>query len=305
MVLIEGVLDRNKRVLAEPALVVFDHLGSCLLHVGGPFAGRILEVQVVLLCLGLPKFGRCNIGADLHLVRVARLLDSLHEHIQSLVVVLHSRGEAALVANVASVLPVLFLDHRLQCVVDLGADFHRILKRRRAGGQDHELLACQTISSMASTVDDIEGRHGHHELVHRLARELRDVLVQGHLARSSTSAAHGHGHRQNCVGAQLRLGPAPLVLRAVQDLHHDLVDGGLLRYVHADELRCYDVVNVGNCLQNALAQQSALVVVPQLQGLVDTCGCTARHSRSEQLRLRAQVDLDSGVPPRIEDLTGP
>ena len=61
---------------------------------------------------------RSSLRPDLLLV--AGLLDGLHQHVESLVVVLHRDREAALVTDVAGVLAVLLLRDGLEIVVDLG-----------------------------------------------------------------------------------------------------------------------------------------------------------------------------------------
>mmetsp|Transcript_20626 Transcript_20626/g.55194 ORF Transcript_20626/g.55194 Transcript_20626/m.55194 type:complete len:263 (+) Transcript_20626:207-995(+) len=236
---------------------------------------------------------------------MARLLDRLRQQLQRLVALRHVGREAALVADVAGILAILLLDHGLQVMVDLGPDDHRLLEGLGADGEDHELLASQPVASVAAAVDNVEGRHWHDELVHRLPGYLRDVLVQRHLVRGGSCAADGHGDCQDRVRAELRLGPAPLVGGAVEGLHHQVVDLLLLGHVHADELRGDDVVHVRHCLEHALAEQPALVAVAQLEGLVDAGGGPAGHRGAEEGEVGAEVDLHGGVPPGVEDLARP
>ena len=71
-----------------------------------------------------------------------------------------------------SILPILFLDDALQIVIHFSTNDHRLFESGSTHRQDHELLARQSISSMAAAVDDVEGRHRHYELVGALAGDL-------------------------------------------------------------------------------------------------------------------------------------
>mmetsp|Transcript_70221 Transcript_70221/g.146965 ORF Transcript_70221/g.146965 Transcript_70221/m.146965 type:complete len:494 (+) Transcript_70221:991-2472(+) len=157
---------------------------------------------------------------------------------------------------------------------------------------------------MAAPVDDVHGRDGHHHLVGGLSAELRDVLVQGHTRGRSAGAADSHRDGQDGVGTQLLLAPAPVVGAAIELLHHLFVDALLVGDVHTKKCGSDDVVDVGHGLQDSLAQQSALVVVAQLQSLVDTGGGATGNSGTEERGLGAQVHLDSGIASRIENLPG-
>ena len=70
------------------------------------------------------------------------------------------------------ILAILFLDDTLQVVVHLCANNHRLLETRCTHREDHELLAGQAVSSVASTIDDVEGWYGHHELIGGLSGNL-------------------------------------------------------------------------------------------------------------------------------------
>lgn len=56
----------------------------------------------------------------------------------------------------------------------LGTDLHGLAERRGSRGQDHELLEGQPVSGVLATVDDVESRHGHLELV--VTRQVGEVL---------------------------------------------------------------------------------------------------------------------------------
>mmetsp|Transcript_13132 Transcript_13132/g.55007 ORF Transcript_13132/g.55007 Transcript_13132/m.55007 type:complete len:343 (+) Transcript_13132:888-1916(+) len=190
VVLIEGILDGNEGVLLAEVLVQLDHLRSRLLVRAVVVFG--LEVEVVHLVLGV-ELGGGHVHADLHLARVARLLDGLDKQVESFLVGEDGRREATLVAHVDGVLAVLRLDHLLEVVVHLAAHAHGLSERRGAHRQHHELLHGQLVASVRAAVDHVERGHGQHEL--GVARQLGDVLVQRDAKLGRARLAHGHRHR--------------------------------------------------------------------------------------------------------------
>ncbi len=124
-------------------------------------------------------------------------------------------------------------------VVRLRCPLHRLCERRRADGQDHELLHRQTVSRVAPTVDHVE--RGAWEDERRLhARKRRKVLVQRYAALCGARDGDSHRHRDECVRAE-----AALVRRAVER-DEEVIDLELLRHVEArlDQLALNDVVDV-------------------------------------------------------------
>mmetsp|Transcript_67896 Transcript_67896/g.109399 ORF Transcript_67896/g.109399 Transcript_67896/m.109399 type:complete len:398 (+) Transcript_67896:890-2083(+) len=155
---------------------------------------------------------------------------------------------------------------------------------------------------MAAAINHVEGWDGHHKLVDGLPGNLGDVLVERHVTGCCSCPAYGHGDCKDGIGAQLRLAPSPLILRAIQFLDHQLINLALLSDVHADELRRDEVVHVGDGLQDALPKQTGLVLVAELQCLVHAGGGPTGHSGSEESSCGADVDLNSWIAPRVEDL---
>lgn len=117
VVLSEGVLDADNGVLGSKRLV---EVGQLL--VGEPLGGvalRVLEVQVVLLGVGLVELAGGNVKSDVNLAGVAGLLDGLGDQVESLLGSLNVGGNTTLVTNVTSRLAVLLLGQSLKLVVDL------------------------------------------------------------------------------------------------------------------------------------------------------------------------------------------
>lgn len=289
--LVEGVLDgHDGEVLAE-GLVHLRHLrGGLLLRA---VVVLRLEVEVVHLVLGV-KLARGDVHADLDLALVPRLRDGLVDEIEALVVGGDVGREAALVAHVARVLAVLFLDERLEVVVHLAAHAHGLGEGGRAHGQDHELLHGEGVAGVGAAVDDVEGGNG--ELGLGVAGELGDVLPEGDALFGGAGLADGEGDGEDGVGAELAL-----VLGAVELLDHVVVDVGLLDGVAALERGRDYGVDVVDRLAYALAHEDGLVAVAQLDRLVHARARARRHGRAEKALVRVHVRLHGGVAARVDD----
>lgn len=117
VVLGEGVLNADNGVLASKRLV---EVGKLL--VGEPLGGvalGVLEIQVVLLGVGLVELAGGNVKGNLDLAGVAGLLNGVGDQVESLLGSLNVGGNTTLVTNVTSGLAVLLLGERLELVVDL------------------------------------------------------------------------------------------------------------------------------------------------------------------------------------------
>lgn len=98
VILSEGVLDRDDRVLGGQGLV---KVGELL--VGEPLAlvrVGVLEVQVVLLLVGLVELAGSNVHGDLHLASIAGLLDGLGDQVKSLLRGLDIGSNTTLVSDI-------------------------------------------------------------------------------------------------------------------------------------------------------------------------------------------------------------
>ena len=124
----------------------------------------------------------------------------------------------------------------------------------------------ELVAGVGSAVNDVKGGHGHHDLLD--AGQVGDVTVEGHVLVGGSGLAHGHGHAEDGVGAEV-----VLVLGAVE-VEHDLVDLSLVDGVEvlADELGGDGLVDVLDGLEDALAVPFGLVLVAELEGLINTCG---------------------------------
>lgn len=115
---------------------------------------------------------------------------------------------------------------------------------------------------------------------------------------SGTGLGNGHGDTEDGVGTQLAL------VRGTVQLDQQVVNLLLLGngQTRVDQLLGDDVVDVGNSLQDTLADVGRLVAISQLDGLVDTGRGTRGDLAAESALFGVDVNLDGGVTSRVEDL---
>ncbi|GMT15290.1 hypothetical protein PFISCL1PPCAC_6587, partial [Pristionchus fissidentatus] len=294
VVLVEAVLDGDDRVLLDERLVEGGELVSR--QPLGRIGGGVLEVEIVLALLVELRGG--NVHTDRDLSSVASLGDGSIQQVESLLVVLNVGGESSLISDGSRVKTVSLVDLGLEVVVHLGSHAHRLRERLGAKREDHELLHGQLVSGVGASVDDVEGGHGKDNLVG--AGELGDVLVEGDSLVDGASLAHGKRHTEDRVRSEPHL-----VLGTIES-QHKLVDRTLLRHIDTlgDEGGGNLLVDVGDCLEHALAVVDGLVLVAQLERLVDASRRARRNGGAEHTLLGVEVDLDGRVTAGVVDLAG-
>lgn len=125
---------------------------------------------------------------------------------------------------------------------------------------------------MSTTVNDIEGRYGHDELVSSLAGELSKMVVKGELSSIGTSTGDGKGDSKDSVSTDLLLDPTVLGLGAINFTDHLVVDSDLVGDVHTLESGAENVVDVGYGLEASLAEEAVSVLISKFESLVDAGG---------------------------------
>lgn len=97
---------------------------------------------------------------------------------------------------------VLGADNLLEGVVRFGTNFHSLSEAGGTSGEKHELLEGELVTSMGSTVNNVES--GSRESEGSLnTGEVSNVLVGRDTLLSSTSIEDGDGNTKNGVGAKL------------------------------------------------------------------------------------------------------
>lgn len=227
VVLSEGVLDGDNGVLGSQGLV---EIGQLL--VGEPLGGvgvGVLEVQVVLLGVGLVELAGGNIHGDGDLASVAGLLDGLGDEVKSLLGSLNIGSDTTLVTNVTSGLAVLLLGQSLQLLVDLSTltetlgerlgsavnsvsfhfHFHSRVGSPALSGKNllrdnHELLEGQTATGVGATVQDV--LEGNGEDVGLLGTgKVGNVDVERDTLLGGGSLGNGQGDTKDGVGTKVTL----------------------------------------------------------------------------------------------------
>lgn len=138
-------------------------------------ASAHLEVKVVLAVL--EELRGSNIKTDLDLASVTSLLDGLGKEVEGLLSTRDIGGETTLVTDVGRVNTVLLGDDLLQGVVGLRTHLHGLSEAGSTSGEKHELLEGKGITSVGTTVDDVEGRNGE-DVRLRDTGELGEVSIE-------------------------------------------------------------------------------------------------------------------------------
>jgi len=248
---------------------------------------------VILAGLLVVELGRGHVEGDADLL--ARLIagggDGVHDVVQGVLVGLHLRCEAALVAEAGS--QAFLLQDVLQGVVDLDACAQSLAVGIEAVRGDHVLLDVGGEVSVSATVHDVHVRNRQD-----VAVGAADVAVQ-RLARGfSGSIQSGQGHAEDGVGAQTAL------VRGAVELDHDLVESALIGSVHADDLRSDLFVHGLDGVEHTLAHVHGLVAVATLPSLGFTGG-SAGGNETQALGtvFGVENDLNGRVAAGIENLT--
>lgn len=123
---------------------------------------------------------------------------------------------------------------------------------------------------MSSSIDDVEGRNGHHETVRGFSSQISQVLVKRQAVGGSSSAGSSQRNSEDGIGTDLLLAPTPLILSSINFFNHLAVDLLLLSHIHTLEGRAEDLVDIFDCLEASLSKEALRVLVSELKGLIDT-----------------------------------
>ena len=251
-----------------------------------------LFLKTYLLLFLVVKLARSGIESDGDLLAglVAGRLDGFQNKFDGFVVGLERGSKAAFVAHGGVV--ALLLEHALEGVEGLRGPAQRVREALGADGHDHEFLEVHVGVGMRAAVEHVEHGRGQDAGV-----DAAQVAIERNLQRLGHGAGGGHGDSQDGVGAQLAL-----VGRAVER-DHGLVEEALVGGVHAFQFGSNDGLNVGNGLENALAQVVALVAVAQFHGLMFAGGGARGHNGAAQCAaFQNYVCFHGGIAARIQGL---
>ena len=189
------------------------------------------------------------------------------------------------------------LEHGFEVMEDLGAHAQGIGEILGANRLHHEFLDVDVVVGVLAAVDDVHHRY-RHGVDTRGAIQISDVRVQRHALGLSSGLGGSQGHGEDGVGAQSRLvlGTVELDHRAIQSF---LVDG-----IFAQQQVTDRAVDVGDGLQHALAQVTALVAVTQLQRFARASGGAGRSAcAADDAAFQNYIRFHGGVTTGVENLT--
>ena len=134
----------------------------------------------------------------------------------------------------------------LERMISLRSHFHCLLEAARSRRANHKLLERYLVSSVLSSIDDVEARERQRKWFLDV-RQTRDMLVERDVLLGSRSIRTCNGNAKYGVGTELGL-----VGRTIE-FEKELVDLLLLRDLESrlDECRGNRVVDVLDCLQDA------------------------------------------------------
>lgn len=130
-------------------------------------------------------------------------------------------------------------------MVSFSADLHGLGEAGSSDGEQHELLEGELVSSMRTTIDNIEC--GSRKDVGWLdASELGKVLVEGDILLNSSGLSDSNTDAKDGVSSEFTL------VRSTVELDEEVIDvflGGDLK-ARLDQLRGNNVVDIGDGLRN-------------------------------------------------------
>lgn len=98
-------------------------------------------------------------------------------------------GETTFITNVSGIKTVFLLDDALESVIDFSTNLHGMSEAAGTSGENHKLLEGELITSVFTTIDNVEGRNRGNVFVLFLASELTKMSVKRDSLLSGTSSS--------------------------------------------------------------------------------------------------------------------
>mmetsp|Transcript_18854 Transcript_18854/g.35786 ORF Transcript_18854/g.35786 Transcript_18854/m.35786 type:complete len:205 (-) Transcript_18854:97-711(-) len=149
---------------------------------------------------------------------------------------------------------------------------------------------------MRTTVNDIEARYGHGDLIQVVAGQIGKVLPQGNFIGRGTRLGDGKRNSQDGIRSQLGL-----VGRTIQ-VDQFIINRLLFDGVHTDNGGSQNVLYVLDGIQDTLAKVP-IATIAQFDGLISTRRGSTGYRGTERSLLRRNFDFHGGIPTRIQNLT--
>ena len=155
-------------------------------------------------------------------------------------------------------------------MVDLDSKAQRFFEGICSCWQDHKLLDLKTVSCVGPTIDNVQGRHWHNELITAFASEISNMFVKWNTFCVSTCSCDCQRNSKDCVCSNLLLAPSPFVLCAINLLDHHAINFILFGHVHTHECWFQMLVDVVYSLEASFAQEPVLVFVSEFKSFVNS-----------------------------------
>ena len=166
---------------------------------------------------------------------------------------------------------------------------HGFRKGLGPGRNDKVLLKGQLVTSVGTTVNDIEARHGHGDLFDRVPGQIGKMFPKRNLLGGGSSLGDGQGNTENGIGPQLGL-----VGRTVEG-NHFIVNGLLIRGIHAHNGGSQDILYILDGVQDALAEVP-VAAVTQFDRFVGAGRGPLRYTGGKQHTVRrGDIDFNGGI----------
>ena len=278
--LVHAVFDADNGMAACQVRQVIGELTAIVLLA---LTGEIVDAIPVKLRCGAIQ-GQGDVGAQF----VTRAAHRLGDDLQGCLVGGQVGGETALIAHRGTQAPAG--QYFLELVEYFGPGAQRLGEGRRRHRQDHELLDVDIVVGVLAAVDDIHHRYRHGQCI--AAVDLGDVPVQGQALGLGRCPGRRQGGRKNGIGAEFGL-----VVCAV-GIDHELVQAALVGGIPGEQQIPYRTIDVGHCLQDALAQVAPGVAVAQFQRLAGAGGGTGGCAGAAHFTaVEYHVGLYRGITP--------
>ena len=291
VILSHAIFDGDDRIVRGEVCPESDHFITCLHDVGLP---KVVATLCALMLCFFVELSRRRVHCNLDLVTsgVASLCNRFHDDIQGFLVALEVWCVATFISNGCAV--ALALEDGLQCVEDFGSPakaFRECLSTHR---HHHEFLEVDRVVSVLATVDDV-----HHRDWELTCAYATNVAVEGEAELFSGCLCNCEGNAKDRICAEVCL-----VMGAIQ-LEEEVVDGGLLKGIHVDQLRSDVLIYMVDSLLDTLAQVARLIAITELDRFVCTRGCaTWNGCTADDAALEVDIHLNGRIATGIKDLPG-
>jgi len=189
-------------------------------------------------------------------------------------------------------------------MINFGSYSHGMSKTFCSSWQNHKFLHSQSISSVLSSIDDIEwgGRKNVVCLILQFSQGF-NVLIERNILGCCSSSSYSKRNRKDSISTKFGFAIAKLVHSSVQLVDDVVVNIRLFDWVPSLQSRRNHAVNIVYSLGDSLTQVLLLNSVSQLECFIFASRCSWRNSCSEDSEVSNDVGFDGRVASWVKDLS--